>query len=176
MRPILLLAAALSLVLAPFTAQAGRLDLAVMQFSDARDAAAMDQAVKEVDLMKVTDSDRTETIVPAIRGGWVLFTQSIGVGSGAFANSTRLGNQRADVSGTLNGSNLSVRISILEGVKVGLRKHRENVYEANGSVAGGVPQIVGIRQSTGKTQTAIKGRATITSYNYTTIIVARYQP
>jgi hypothetical protein len=107
----------------------------------------------------------------------VVFTQTLGVAAGGkFANSTRLGNQRADVSGSLNGSNLSVEITILEGVKVGLRKFRQNSYAGAGSVAGGVPRLIAVRQSKGKTQTAIKGRATIQEYNYTTIIVARYVP
>jgi hypothetical protein len=177
MRPTILFAAVLSLLVAPLTAQAGRLDIAVMQFTDKRDPEAMAAALREIDLVKITDSDRTETSVPALRGGWVVFTQSIGVNPGGqFASSTRLTNQRADVSGSLNGSNLSVKISILEGVKVGLRKYTENTYEGSGSVAGGVPQLVGIRQTKNKTQTAIKGRTTITYMNFTTIIAARYVP
>ncbi len=177
MRPTLLFAVALSLLLAPLTARAGRLDIAVMQFTDKRDAGAIAQALQEVDLVKITDSDRTETNVPALRGGWVIFTQSLGISpGGSFGSSTRLTNQRADVSGSLNGTNLSVKITILEGVKVGLRKFTENTYEASGSVAGGVPQLVGVRQTKNKTQTAIKGRTTITYMNFTTIVAARYTP
>ncbi|MDD5198318.1 MAG: hypothetical protein PHC88_00815 [Terrimicrobiaceae bacterium] len=171
-----LLLAAVSF-LTPLAAHAGRLDIAVMQFTDPRDPTAMAQALNGVDLAQITDSDRTETNVPALRGGYVVFTQTLAVSPGGkFASTTRLTNQRADVSGSLNGSRLSVSIRILEGVKIGLRKFRESLYTGSASVAGGVPQLISVAQRIGKTQTAIKGRATIVSYNYTTIIAARYTP
>lgn len=177
MRTSVLLATFACLLASPLSAYAGRLDIAILQFKDKRDTAAMADALHTVDLMKISDSDRTETTVPALRGGDVVFTQSIGVGSGGkFANSTRLTNQRADVSGSLNGSTLSVQITILEGVKVGLRKYRQNTYSGSASVAGGVPQLISVRQVSGKTQTAIKGRAQIISYDYTSIIAACYTP
>lgn len=165
------------MILACLSARAGQLTIAVMQFSDDRDPAVISQSLASVNLAAITDSDRTETNETGLRGGWVLFAQTLNVNpGGGFASSTRLGNQRADVTGSLNGTNLSVRINILEGVKVGLRKHRENTYEATGSVAGGVPQLVGVRQSKGKTQTAIKGRQSIVSVNFTTIVAASYKP
>jgi hypothetical protein len=148
-----------------------------MQFADKREPADIVAGLGKVDLVKITDSDRTETNVTGLRGGWVVFAQSLGITpGGSFASSTRLTNQRADVAGSLNGSNLSVKISILEGVKVGLRKFTENSYEGSGSVAGGVPQLISIRQTKNKTQTSIKGRTTITHMNFTTIIAARYTP
>lgn len=167
---------ALAALLFVSVAHAGRLDLAVLQFTDARNLDEVAAALKTVDLAKVTDSDRTETSVPGLRGGWVVFTQSLGVGAGSFGNSTRLSNQRADVSGSLQGSNLSVKITILEGVKVGLRKYEERTYTGEGSVAGGYPQIVGVRQSKGKTQEAIKGRSRIVETEFTTLVIARYRP
>ncbi len=177
MRTSVLFAAAACLFASSLAAHAGRLDIAILQFSDKRDATAMAEALRTVDLLQISDSDRTETNVPALRGGNVVFTQSIGISSGSkFASSTRLTNQRADVSGSLNGSNLSVEITILEGVKVGLRKYRQSTYSGSGSVAGGVPQLISVRQSAGKTQEAIKGRARIISYDFTSIIAARYTP
>lgn len=177
MRKPVLFVAAISLIFASLSARAGQLTIAVMQFSDDREPSVISQSLASVDLAAITDSDRTETNETGVRGGWVIFAQTLNVNpGGSFASSTRLGNQRADVSGSLNGSNLNVRITILEGVKVGLRKHRENTYEAAGSVAGGVPQLVGLRQSKGKTQTAIKGRSKIELVNFTTVIAAKYTP
>lgn len=177
MRPTLIFAAVVSFFSATLAAHAGRLDLAVIQYTDARDLDAVALALQGVDLMKITDSDRVESNLPALHAGWVVFNQSLAVAAGSsFANSTRLGNQRANVSGTISGSNVSVEIAISEGVKIGLRKYRESTYAGAGSVAGGVPRIIAVRQSKGKTQTAIKGRATIQEYNYTTLIVARYVP
>ena len=177
MRTSVLLAAIACLAAAPFTAHAGRLDIAVLQFTDKRDTSAMAEALRSVDLLQISDSDRTETKAPALRGGYVVFTQSIGVSSGGkFASSTRLSNQRADVSGFLNGTNLAVQIIVLEGVKVGLRKYRQSTYSGSGSVSGAVPQLIAVQQSSGKTQTAIKGRAKIISYDFTTIVAACYTP
>jgi len=155
-------------------ARAGRLDIAVIQFTDKRESATIAEALHGVDLAKITDSDRTETKVPGLSAGWVIFTQSLNVSSGGkFASTTRLSDQRADVVGSLNGSNLSVQVTILEGVKIGLRKYKQNTYSGSGSVAGGVPQLVGVTRSTGKTANS---RGRIISYDYTTIIAAVYRP
>lgn len=171
-----LLAAAVSLLAATLSAKAGRLDIAILQFADARDPGQIAAALQQVDLLKVTDSDRTETSVPGLRGGDVIFVQSLGVGNGAFGSSTRLGNQRADVSGALNGSNLSVKITILQGVKVGIRKYRELNYEGSGVMAGGQAQIIGMRKSKNKSQTVIKNRSQLITYESTSVIVAKYTP
>jgi len=155
-------------------ARAGRLDVAVIQFTDKREPATIAEALHGVDLATITDSDRTETKVPGLVSGWVIFTQSLNVPSGGkFASTTRLTDQRADITGSLNGTNLSVEVTILQGVKIGLRKHKQNTYSGAGSVAGGVPQLIGITRSTGKTANS---RGRIISYDYTTIIAAVYRP
>lgn len=156
---------------------AGRLDIAVLQFSDARDPDAVAAALQQVNLLEITNSDRTETNVPALRGGNVVFVQSLGVpGNGLFANSTRLSNQRADVSGSLKSGVLSVEITIEEGVDVGLRKFTRRSYSGSGSVANRGVQLLSVKQSKGRTQTAIKGQAKLTSYDFTTIVVGQYTP
>jgi len=174
MRTHVLSAALAALFLAPLAAQAGRLDIAVIQFTDKRDPAIIAEGLRSVDLAKVTDSDRTETNVAGLRAGWVVFSQSMAVSPGnSFSTSTRLTNQRADVTGSLNGSKLSVQITILEGVKIGLRKYRQSSYSGSGSVAGGGPQLISVTRSTGKTANS---RGRISSYDFTTIIAASYTP
>lgn len=157
-------------------AHAGQLNLAVLQFTDARDPSEITSALAQVDLLKVTNSDRVETNVAGLRGGYVVFAQSIGVpSSGNFGNSTRIGNQRADVSGSLGGGRVNVEIAIEEGVKVGLRKFTRSVYSGSGEISR-VPQIISIKQSKGRSQIAIKGDAKLTSYNFTSVLVAQYLP
>jgi hypothetical protein len=174
MRTSVLFAALATLFFAPLAAQAGRLDIAVIQFTDKRDTAMIAEALRSVDLPKITDSDRTETKVKGLSAGWVIFTQSLNVSPGGkFASSTRLTNQRADVSGSLHGSDLSVQVTILEGVKIGLRKYRQNSYAGSGSVAGGVPQLIAVNRSTGKTANS---RGRVSSFDFTTIIAAVYTP
>lgn len=156
---------------------AGRVDLAVLQFSDARDPDAIAAALQEVDLLQITNSDRTETNIPALRGGNVVFVQSLGVsGNGPFANSTRLSNQRADVSGSLNSGKLNVEITIEEGVDVGLRKFTRRSYSGSGLVSSKGAKLLSFKQSKGRTQTAIKGQAKLTSYDFMTLVVAQYTP
>jgi hypothetical protein len=176
-RSLLLSLVLLPAALLPASVFAGRLDIAIIQFTDARSQENIAAGLAKVDLFKITDSDSTETGDPALRGGHVIFVQSLPAAPGAsFTTSTRLTNQRADVAGSLDGSHLNVEITIMEGVKVGLRKFQQSNYSASGSVAGGVPVIVGIKQSSGKTQSTIKGKAKVISYDFTSVIVAHYTP
>jgi hypothetical protein len=125
------------------------------------------------DLARMTDSDRTETRVPVLQAGWVTFTQSFFISGGRFANSTRLANHRADVSGSLDSTHLSVEITTLEGVKIGLRKYRESHYAGDGSVAGGVPRILSTKQVKSKTANSY---GQVISKQFTSVLVARYTP
>ncbi|MGH8045719.1 MAG: hypothetical protein ACREKL_00610 [Chthoniobacterales bacterium] len=169
--------AAVVLFVTMLSARAGRLDIAIVQFSDERDQASIEASLGKVDLMKVVNSDRMETGVSGLRGGDVLFVQSVPATSGmSFSNSTRLGIQRADVEGALSGSNVSVRVTIFQGVKVGLRKFRSTEYTGAGSVAGGGARLISYSQSTNKSQTMVKDRSTTITYKLTTIMIAQYQP
>jgi hypothetical protein len=163
----------LALFLLATSAFAGRLDLAIIEFTGARNADELAQALSACDLTRMTDSDRTETKVPVLQGGWVVFTQSFGISSGHFGNSTRLSNQRADVSGTLEGNHLSIEITTLEGVKIGIRKYRESHYSGDGSVAGGVPRILALKQVKSKTANSY---GQVISKEFTSVLVARYTP
>jgi hypothetical protein len=110
----------------------------------------------------------------AIRGGRVVFVQSLPVGkSGPFASSTRLTNQRADMQGRVSGNSVSAEITIQEGVDVGIRKFTRSTYSGTGSLSGPTPSIISTRSSTGRTQTAIKGQSKLTNYTFTTLIVAQ---
>ncbi len=158
-------------------ASAGRLDIAIIQFPDARSQDMIATSLAQADLLAITNSDSTETRDAGLMGGRVVFVQSFYTTPGSrFSTSTRLTNQRADVTGSLNGSNLDVEIVIQEGVKVGLRKFTSSTYGASGSIAGGLPVILALQQSTGKTQEVIKGKAKIVSTNFTSLITAQYTP
>jgi len=174
MRTSVLFAAFSLLLFLPLTAHAGRLEIAVIQFKDKREPEMVAEALRQVDLAKITDSDRTETKEKWLTSGWVVFAQSLNVSPGGnFASSTRLTNQRADVSGSLNGSQLSVEITILEGVKIGLRKYTQRSYAGSGSVAGGVPQLISMARGSGKTANSF---GKVSSYDFSTIIAASYTP
>jgi hypothetical protein len=156
-------------------AQAGQLTIAVVQYSDARIAETLAAGFSAVTLSEVTNSDKVESRDPAIRGGRVLFAQTIPASSSApFSSSTRLGVHRADVTGRLQLPKLKVEVSIQEGVDVGIRKFSRSVFSGSGALQGASPTILGIRESTGKTQSAIKGKATLNTFSYTTLVVAQW--
>lgn len=177
MRTLVLLAAVVSFLSAPLTAHAGRLDIFILQFIDDRDQASIEEALGKVDMLKVTNSDRTETSVRGLRGGNVIFVQSLPISAGqSFSSSTRLDNRRADVSGSLSGSNVVIRVLLMEGVDVGLRKYKEFSYEGSGAIGGGVPHLIAIRHSSNKTMEMVKDRQRTITYDSTTIMVAQYTP
>ncbi len=160
--------------LALSTAVAGRLDVAVIQYGDARDANEQAAAFAGENLFKITDSDSVESSDAAIRGGKVVFAQSLVISPGSsFAYSTRIDGSRADVSGTFSGSNVSIEITVQEGINIGLRKFKSSSYSASGSVSG-TASIIGIKASRGKTASAVKGIQKVISTNFSTLIVAQY--
>ncbi len=171
----LCLLGAVVFALIPASASAGRLDIAVIQYADARDQAEVAAAFAKADLFKITDSDKVESREKAIRGGKVVFAQSLAISPGSsFANSTRLGNQRADVSGSFSGNQVQVEISVQEGVDIGLRKFRRSEYSADGSLSGNAASIIAVKASSGRTATAVKGQQKVVNYNYSTLVVAQY--
>lgn len=156
--------------------QAGQLTIAVIQYMDARNADSLAAGFAATTLSEVTDSNKVEARDSAIRGGRVLFSQTIPVGKNtSFASSTRLGVMRADVSGKFNQPNLKVEVVVQEGVDVGIRKFSQSVFAGSGALANSNPTIISIRESTGKTQTAVKGNATLKTYNFTTLVLAQWK-
>ncbi len=156
--------------------QAGQLTIAVVQYTDARTADSLAAGFSSVKLSDVTNSDNVESSDPAIRGGRVLFAQTIPASaSTAFSSSTRLGVNRADVTGRLQAPKLKVEVAIQEGVDIGIRKFSRSVFSGSGALQGDNPTILGIRESTGTTQSAIKGKATLKNYNFTTLVLGQWE-
>jgi len=159
------------------SAFAGRLDIAVIQFTDARTPEDIAAGLAKVDLFEITDSDRTETSDRSLRGGHVLFAQRFTLVPGSkFGMSTRIAENRADVSGSLSGSKLAVEIAIQQGVDVGLRKFTRHLFSGSGSIGGGVTKIISVKLSQGKTQSAVKGKSKLETYSYTSVLAAQYKP
>jgi hypothetical protein len=163
------------LLLCSATAFAGRLDLAIVQFPEVKTVEELNAALANVNLAEITNSDRTMTSESYLKGGYVIFAQSLGTSAGQkFASATRLSNKRADVEGSLGSGSLNVSIAISEGVEAGLRRFTRRVYEASGSFATGPAQVISLRQISGKTQSTIKGQATIKDINFCSAIIAQY--
>jgi len=166
------------LALLAFTATsfAGELHLAVVQYASDKDPALLADGFAGVDLFEATNADSVIKGADYIRGGSVIFAQSIPASPGSrLTTSTRLGVDRAEVRTAMNGTNLSASISIYTGVQQALRSFTERRYNGEGDVAGGRPVLISVQLSSGRSANNIKGKVKIKGVGYTTILVAQYR-
>jgi hypothetical protein len=162
----------LALLAFSLAANASQLDLAVVQFPEVKTVGELDAALAKVNLAGITNSNRTMTTESYLKGGYVIFSQSLPFAD-RFASSTRLSNSRADVEGRISGGNITVKITLSEGVAAGLRRYSSRTYEANASLVPGQPRILGLRQVSGKTTLAIRGQATSSETNFCSVIIGQ---
>jgi hypothetical protein len=171
---IVTLVCALALHLVP--SMAGELVVAVIRYAEPKSAEALDAALVGENLQEITDADRTLSRQSELTAGTVLFVQTLSVPRGAsFALSTRIGNQRADVEGRLGGSQVDVRIALMEGVKAGLRNFEKTIYSGSGGLNGSNPTVIGLRQTKGQQPVILKGVSSVDHYEFTTVVVAQYR-
>jgi hypothetical protein len=128
-----------------------------------------------VNLFEMTNSNRTVVDAPYLKGGTVLFAQTLSP-SVSFSSATRLGDNRADVSGQLVNNLLSVEITLSEGVASGLRRFVSRTYKGSAPLPPGTPRVISLRVISGKTQSASKGQASIKQTTTTNVIVAQLRP
>ncbi len=175
MRTVLvnLLAACSSL----FSLLAGELDVAVIQFPEEKTLAELQSALRTANLFELTNADRTRTAHPYLKGGYVLFAQRFAAASSSsFSTSARLKNSSAEVTGRLDDGSITLLISLMEGVKVGLRTFQKRVYAGSGPLPAGSPGVLGFRQVRGRSPKVEKGQPRMESHFLTTIVVAQYTP
>ena len=162
----------LALLAFSLAANASQLDLAVVQFPEVKTPGELDAALAKVNLAGITNSNRTMTSESYLKGGYVVFAQSLPF-LDHFASSTRLSNSRADVEGRVSGGRITVKITLSEGVAAGLRRYSNRIYEANAPLAPGQPRILSIRQISGKTTLAIRGQPTVTETSFCSVIIGQ---
>ncbi|MEI6280087.1 MAG: hypothetical protein WCQ16_12005 [Verrucomicrobiae bacterium] len=153
-------------------ANASQLDLAIVQFPEIKTAGELDAALAKVDLAEITNSNRVMTKEPYLKGGYVVFAQSLAA-TDRFSSSTRLSNSRADVRGQLSRGKITVTITLSEGVAAGLRRYSSRTYEANSPLAPGQTRILSIRQISGKSVLAIRGQPSVSETNLCSVIIGR---
>ena len=154
---------------------AGRLDVAVVQFPEKKAPAELEQALVNANLFEMTNADRTRTAHPYLKGGSVLFAQRLFALPGSQSStSTRLKNSSADVVVNLGAGTISVDISLMEGVKAGLRSFQKKVYTGSGRLPPGSPHVLGVRQLKGRFPNVVKGQTKMESYFLTTVVLGQY--
>lgn len=159
------------------SALAGRLDLAIIQFPEEKTVPDLEAALANVDLFKITDSDRTMTTEAYLKGGYVLFAASFPASPGsAFSYVTRVKNFRADVEGKLGSGSVSVDINLIEGVKAGIRNFEKKNYVGSSSLAAGSTRVLSMKAIHGTAPHVIKGVAKPEEYFYMTALIAHYTP
>jgi hypothetical protein len=175
MRNLLVFLAPFLLTLANLTA--GRLQVAVIQFPEEKTPAELASAFAGQSLGTITNSNRTMTTESYLKGGYVLFAQSLAASPGMnFASATRIKDSRADIEGHLGSGRVSVTISLTEGVKAGLRNFEKKNYAGTGPFTAGEPSVIGIKQTSLKTPSVAKGQAKVERSILTTVVVAQYTP
>lgn len=153
----------------------GRLDVAVVQFPEEKSLAELEQALDKVDLFEMTNADRTRATHPYLKGGSVLFAQRLFASpESGFATLTRLKNASADVEGRLGAGKISVSISLMEGIRAGLRSFQKKVYTGSGPLPTGSPRVLGVRQVRGRSANVVKGQTRMDTYFLTTVVLAQY--
>ena len=152
--------AALVFLLQTFSAFAGQLDLAVVQFPEVKTTAELNAALAGLNLAEITNADRTITSIPYLQGGRVLFCQSA-PSTASLNSSTRLGNSRAEVTGAFKNNSLQVEIRLSEGVDAGLRRFSNRLYSGSASLSTGSPRVLAVRTITGKTNSVSKEKAVV---------------
>ena len=90
------------------------------------------------------------------------------------STSTRLKNSSADVEVNLGAGTISVAISLMEGVKAGLRSFQKKVYTGSGPLPPGSPHVLGVRQLKGRFPNVVKGQTKMESYFLTTVVLGQY--
>jgi hypothetical protein len=156
---------------------AGRLDVAIIQFSEEKTPAELDSTLAKVNLSEITNADRTRTTQPYLKGGNVLFAQRLLASPGSsFSTATRLKNSSAEVDGKLGAGSVSLSISLMGGVRAGLRTFQKKVYSGSGALPPGSPRVLGVRQIRGRFPSIVKGQTKMESYHQTTVIIAQYAP
>ena len=159
------------------TLLAGQLDVAVIQFPEQKSLAELQSAFATVNLLELTDSDRTRTTNAYLKGGYVLFAQRLpAVPGSSFSTSTRLKNASAKVTGRLDHASLALSISLTEGIKAGLRAFQKKVYTGSGPLPAGPVRVLGVRQVRGRSPNVVKDQTRMRSYFLTTVVVAQYAP
>jgi hypothetical protein len=74
----------------------------------------------------------------------------------------------------LGAGTISVAISLIEGVKAGLRSFQKNVYTGSGPLPPGSPHVLGVRQLTGRFPNVVKVQTKMESYFLTTVVLGQY--
>jgi hypothetical protein len=74
----------------------------------------------------------------------------------------------------LGAGTISVAISLMEGVKAGLRSFQKKVYTGFGSWPPGSPHGLGVRQLKGQFPNVVKGQTKMESYFLTTVVLGQY--
>jgi hypothetical protein len=160
------------------TLQAGRLDLAVVQFPALLAEEDLSAALQQETLVEIIVGDRLQSRQSILRGGLVLFAQSLTVSSSTanVSNITRIGNKEASVEGVLQGRKIQLDVSLAEGVDAPLKRFSRRVHSGQGALQAGAPRILGFRQIESRTPVVVKGKSKTVTTLTTNLLVYQYQP
>lgn len=149
---------------------ASQIDLALIQFPETKTVEALNEALLKVSLAEISNSNRTVTKERALQGGIVIFSQR--TDSSNLNSSTRLGDNRADISGSYKNGQLDIQIAISEGVDSGLRSFTKRLFQGRADLPRGTSRVLSLRQIKRKVTVSERGRSEVRETETTTALMA----
>jgi len=163
---------ALFIVIPWISLSAAQLDVAVLQFTELKSADEINSALAGVSLSELTNGDRTNTKISALKGGQVLFAQSLSH-TPKLSSYCRLSNNKVELDGGYNGGVLSLKITLSEELNIGLRRVSSRVYEGSAPLPLGSARVIAIRNIEAKSRSYTRGIAEVKNEFTCNVIVAQ---
>ena len=151
---------------------AAQLDVAVLQFTELKSADEINAALVGVSLSDMTNGDRTNTKISALKGGQVLFAQSLSSAPNLHSY-CRLSNNKVDLDGGYNNDILSLKITLSEEVNIGLRRLTSRIFEGSAPLPLGSSRVIAIRNIEGKSRSYTRGVVEVKNEFTCNLIVAQ---
>jgi len=152
--------AALVFLLQTLSALSAQLDVALVQFPEVKTTEELNTALEGVILSDMTNSNRLISQNANLKGGVVVFAQSLSPTS-SFETSTRLETSRVDLTGMLENNSLKVEIRLSEGVEGGLHRFVSRTFSGSAPFSAGTARVLSLRTIKGKTNSVSKGKSEV---------------
>ena len=147
---------ALFVVIPWISVSAAQLDIAILQFTELKSTDEINSALVGVSLAELTNGDRTNTKISALKGGQVLFAQSL-TPTPNLRSYCRLSNNKVELDGGYNGGVLSLKITLSEELNIGLRRLSSRVFEGSAPLPLGSARVIAIRNIESKSRSYTRG-------------------
>ena len=163
---------ALFVVIPWISVSAAHLDVAILQFTELKSVDEINSSLAGVSLSEMTNGERTNTKISTLKGGQVLFAQSLSA-TPNLRSYCRLSNNKVEVDGGYNSGVLSLKITLSEELNIGLRRLTSRVFEGSAPLPLGSARVIAVRNIESKSRTYTRGIVDVKSELTCNLIVAQ---